>query len=307
MTLRSERWIEVGRRIDGKPWAVRVVSHRGGLPGTRTVVLAGMLGDKPLGCRAVHELDRRLAQVGDLRGDVVLVPAANPPALEHATRENPDQRVLTRQFPGDGSGYLTDQLATALWNEVVEGADCVIDLHSGTPTMSLGYTYDYGDRALSASFGYLPVILGHTAPGQLGLLAAQKGIGFLLPEFGGGPLNDPLIGVEGCLNVLRHLGQLDGAPTGPATVPLVERKLLFRAATHGILEHSTLSAGDIGAVLAPGVLGRILDVATGETIEEFSSPVESVLLMTRTDPIMVRPGDFAYMTGPVATELAVGA
>lgn len=306
MTQRTERWIDVGRRIDAKPWSIRVVSHRGASEGSRTVVLGGMLGDKPLGCRAVHELDHRLGTHDDLRGEVVLVPAANPPALEHATRENPDQRVLTRQFPGDQSGFLTDQLATALWDEVIAGADCVIDLHSGTPTMSLGYTYDYGDRALSASFGYLPVILGHTAPGQLGLLAAQHGIGFLLPEFGGGPLNDPSIGVEGCLNVLRHFGQIEGEPTGPATVPLVERKLLFRASTHGILQHDTLSAGDIGAVLAPGVLGRILDVATGETIEEFSSPVESVLLMTRTDPIMVRPGDFAYMTGPVTTQLPVG-
>src|SRR6056297_170919 len=209
---RTEHWIHVGRRVDGTAWRIRVVEHRGGRPGDRTVVFGGSLGDKPLGSLAVQELDRRLGAHDELVGEVVLVPAANPLALEHATRENPDGKVLTRQFPGDRSGFATDQLAAALLEEVVDGARCVVDLHSGTPTMSLAYTYDYGDRALAASFGYLPVVSGHTAPGQLGLLADELGFGFLLPEFGGGPLGSTSIGVEGVLNVLRYRGHL---PDGP--------------------------------------------------------------------------------------------
>jgi predicted deacylase len=265
-----------------------------------------MLGDQPLGSLAVQALDRRLASCGDLAGDVVLVPAANPPALEQASRENPDDLVLTRRFPGDRSGFLTDQLAAALLDEVVRGADCIIDLHSGSPTMALAYTYDYGDRALSASFGYLPVVLGHTAAGQLGLLAAELGIGFLLPEFGGGPLDDVTVGVEGTLNVLRFRGQLVGEPTGPDTVPLVERKQLFRASTHGVLVHAQARAAEVGSPVAAGELGRVVDVATGETVERFDIVDGAILLMARTTPIMVRPGDFAFMTGRVTGHLPVG-
>lgn len=307
MEPRSERWIEVGRRIDGSRWTIRVIEHRGGTDGPTTVVLGGMLGDKPLGCLAVLELDRRLRAATDLVGGVVLVPAANPPALEHATRENPDHLTLTRQFPGASAGFLTDQIAAALLEQVIDGADCVVDLHSGSPTMALSYTYDYGDRGLSAAFGHLPVVLGHTAAGQLGLLADQLGIGFLLPEFGGGPLTDSSVGVEGVLNVLRYRGQLSGGMSGPATVPLIERKELFRASAHGVLVATGVTAAGVGRPVAAGELGRLLDVATGETIETYEIAVDSILLMARTTPIMLRPGDFAFMTGAVVDELDVGA
>lgn len=304
---RHEQWLELGRRVDGSPWRVRTIVHRGREDGGRTVILGGMLGDKPLGSLAVQALDRRLSDSDALAGEVVLVPAANPPALEHGTRENPDGLVLTRQFPGGSSGYLTDQLASVLVERVVRGADCVIDLHSGSPTMALGYTYDYGDVALTASFGHLPVVRGHTAPGQLGLLADELGIGFLLPEFGGGPLGDVTVGVEGSLNVLRFRGQWPGEPTGPDQVPLVEHKQLFRASTHGVLVHDGVQPDRVGQRIEPADLGRVIDVATGETVEQFTIDDEAVLLMARTTPIMVRPGDFAYMTGPIASLLPVGA
>lgn len=182
----------------------------------------------------------------------------------------------------------------------------MIDLHSGSPTMALAYTYDYGDRELSASFGYHPVVAGHTAPGQLGLLAEELGISFILPEFGGGPLGEVTVGVEGTLNVLRYREQLSGGPTGTETVPLVERKQLFRASTHGVLVDGLARPADVGRPIGAGELGRVLDVATGETIERFEIELDSVLLMARTTPMMIRPGDFAFMTGPVARHLSVG-
>lgn len=37
-----------------------------------------------------------------------------------------------------------------------EDAECIIDLHSGTPDVSLWYSYDAGDLKLPSSFGYLP-------------------------------------------------------------------------------------------------------------------------------------------------------
>lgn len=78
MATREERWIEVGRRVDGSPWRIRVVEHRENSQAGRCVVFGGMLGDKPLGSLAVQALDRELAGRRDLDGQVVLVPAANP-------------------------------------------------------------------------------------------------------------------------------------------------------------------------------------------------------------------------------------
>ena len=258
--------------------------------------MAGVFGDKPLGCLALHELTRRLSAL-DLQGTVLIVPAANPPALEVGTRVSPDHLYLNRRFPGQPTGYLTDQIAHRLAGELLDRADRVVDLHSGTPTMGLAYTYDYGDLAFSASFGYLPIIVGHAIDGQLSVAARRAGARTCLPEFGGGADGDPTVGVEGCLNVLRSRGQIDGEPTGPRRLPLVREIRFFTPSVAGILT-GRVGTGDVGKPVESGVIGQVVGASTGETLEEFSVPDRpALLLLARTTPTTVSPGDFAFMVG----------
>ena len=134
MGVTTRTWdIAVGGRIDGDPWPVRVVELTGSRSGPTTAFVSGIFGDKPLACLALHELERRL-EVVDLRGTVLLVPAANPPALDAGTRISPDSLYLNRRFPGQPTGALTDQIAHHLTEQVLRRADAVVDLHSGTPT-----------------------------------------------------------------------------------------------------------------------------------------------------------------------------
>src|ERR1700742_1348471 len=144
--------IEVGRRVDGAPWRLLYVELKGSSPGPVTAFIAGIYGDKPLGCLAIHELQRRLAG-SDLKGAVVLVPAANARALTVGTRINPDHLYLNRRFPGQPKGFLTDQVAHALFRELMQLSDCIVDLQPGTPVTGMRYIYDYGDLAFTASFG----------------------------------------------------------------------------------------------------------------------------------------------------------
>lgn len=294
-TTRREWSVPVGRRIDGAPWQVRFVELRGATPGPATAIVSGLYGDKPLGSIAVHDLERRLTQE-QLKGTVLLAAAVNLPALQVGTRVSPDHLYLNRRFPGTPSGFLTDQVAHAVATVVYEHAECVIDLHSGTPDMALWYSYDAGDLELTSSFGYLPVVVDFRPGGQISATAVERGLSGFLPEFGGASLPSPAAGVEGSLNTLRYRGHLGGGPTGPPRLPVIRERPLFLASTSGILQ-SGLSTDSVGREIPAGRLGWITSPATGEVWEEFEIDRPAILLMAVTTPKIVNPGDFAFMVG----------
>jgi predicted deacylase len=296
----------VGRRADGTPWTLRFVEVAGSAPGPTTAFVAGVFGDKPLGTMTLWALARRLEEVGDLAGTVILCPAANPPALEVGTRVSPDHLYLNRVFPGAPTGFLTHQIAHALLDRLLERTDHVVDLHSGSPTMALWYTYDYGDLEFSASFGYLPVVTRFAQPGQLSKAVVDAGGKSMLVEFGGGALSDPSVGVEGCLNVLRYRGQLAGLPTGPKTVPLVEGDVsLFLPSTVGVLG-STYETAHVGRQVEPGVVAWVDSPGTGERLEEFAIDREGgLLLLANISPAVVAPGAFASAVAFPSREIGV--
>lgn len=296
MTTTRREWnVPVGRRVDGTQWQIRFVELRGSTPGPATAVVAGLYGDKPLGSIAVNDLEKRLMEE-ELKGTVLLAPAVNVPALQVGTRVSPDHLYLNRRFPGAPNGFLTDQIAHAVANVVYEHSECVIDLHSGTPTMALWYSYDAGDLELTASFGYLPVVVDFRPGGQISANAVEHGLAGFLPEFGGAGLPSPVVGVEGTLNTLRYRGHLGGGPTGPLRLPVIRERPLFLASTSGILQ-STVSTDMVGTEIPSGRLGWIRDPATGEIWEEFEIDRPGILLMTVTTPTIVNPGDFAFMVG----------
>ena len=183
-------WDEpVGHRADGSPWQIRFIELQGSESGPRTAFIAGMYGDKPMGCLAVHELQRRLAD-STLKGSVILIPAANPPAFDTGTRLSPDHLEFNRRFPGQPSGFVTDQLTHQISRKLFELCDCIVDLQPGTPLINRSYIADYGDREFTASFGYLPVIIDRPFEGQLSNVAAARGLRSSLAEWGGGPDTD---------------------------------------------------------------------------------------------------------------------
>ena len=309
------------RKMDGGTWKIRFHRLVGSRSGPATAIAAGLLGDKPLAVLAVHELRRRLLG-SDLAGTVTLVPASNLFGLAAGTRDNPDGMQLNRRFPGRPAGFLSDQMAYALMSALLEEADCVVDLHSGTPGRGLHYTYDYGDLDLSASFGYLPVVINRHVPGQLSQAVTAAGGSSFLAEFGGGESNDPTLGVEGCLNTLRYRGHLDSQPTGPDQVAILDQVKVFLASHAGALD-GRYGPSQVGIRAEVGPVGWITDLVTGERIEEFivdeigsragmgpgfelwgPGPMkeftvteEPFLMLAPARPAIVQPGEFTYAVG----------
>lgn len=283
-----------GGRIDGDDWRLRFVEVVGARPGPTTAFVSGLFGDKPLGCLTLFEFSKVLA-TRPLRGTVILAPAVNLPALEAGTRISPDLLYLNRRFPGAEDGAITDQLAFHLLRTLLDRTDCIVDLHSGMPTTSLWYTYDFGNLALSASFG-LPVILGRSQEGQLSLAATRAGAQSMLVEFGGGALGETAAGVRGCLDVLRFRGQLPDPREGPDSVPLIRDLRLYLPPVGGLLctAHGTR---DVGSTIEPGVLAWVVNTATGETIDRFEVSERSQLLLANISPLPIRPGYLSSMVG----------
>lgn len=172
--------------------------------------------------------------------------------------------------------------------------------------MAIGYAYARGDTTLAASFGYLLVVVGHQYEGQLTVAAARMGVATCLPEFGGAPHATTAIGTEGCLNVLRYRGQLAGAPTGPSRLPRVGR------------------AGPVPGLRRPARLRPLgsrrrwharrrrrargaRHVVTGERAEQFAVANARILLLARTTPTLLQPGDYAFTVGIPEAEFEVPA
>lgn len=306
MAKLTSREVPVSRRADGEPWRFKVATIEGSSPGPVTAFVAGVFGDKPLATMALWALARRLEAEKDLRGKVVLIPAANPFALETGTRVSPDHLYLNRVFPGADKGFVSQQLAHALLRELLAETDCVVDLHSGTPTMSLWYSYDYGDLEFSASFGYTPVVTNFAQPGQLAKAVVDAGGKSVLVEFGGGVLGDATVGVEGCLNVLRYRDQLGGKSTGPARVPVIEGDVsLYLPSATGVLT-SLYATDEVGRPVPKGPVARLHCAGTGEQLEEFSAEREGGLLMLACiSPMMITAGEFGSVVAYPTREIAV--
>ena len=72
------------------------------------------------------------ADISDIHGRAILVPAMNYPAFQVARRVSPiDSANLNRAFPGRPDGSITQIIADYFSRALLPLADYVLDIHSG--------------------------------------------------------------------------------------------------------------------------------------------------------------------------------
>jgi predicted deacylase len=192
--------------------------------GPTVLLMAGNHGDEYEGQVTMVRLIRDL-QPADLRGRVIVVPAANLPAAMAGARVSPlDAGNLNRAFPGIPNGTPTWQIAHYIDTVLVPKCDAWLDLHSGGSSLHYlpfaAYYQTGEDAALDAkaeaimrAFGAPRSVRVTAAPDDR--LAAASGhrrkIPYLGGEYGGTGSVDPdgvSITYDGTLRVLAHLGVL---------------------------------------------------------------------------------------------------
>ncbi|MFQ3459059.1 succinylglutamate desuccinylase/aspartoacylase family protein [Bradyrhizobium sp. UFLA01-814] len=200
--------------------------------GPRVLLIAGSHGDEWEGQIMLIKLIQSL-KVRDINGHLIILPAANAPAVQAGQRVSPlDDGNLNRSFPGDPNGTPTMMIAHFIEAVLLPGCDLVCDLHSG------GSSLEYLPSAViiaatSASqlrqsvdllrvFG-LPVGFATDAStgGDRSLTGACNRVGSvacLSTELGGGGTvsrNVLRAAEDGLARILHHVGVLNAAPKEP--------------------------------------------------------------------------------------------
>ncbi|ELZ44170.1 deacylase [Halorubrum coriense DSM 10284] len=224
----------------------------------------------------------------DLAGTLVTVPVADPLTFDRVSYTTPEsldsrQPNMNRCWPGDPEGSLHDRMAARLW-AFASGADAVVDLHTGSPSMATHTVYMRGDegcRGLAEAFG-TDLLLAEAAgddadtewdergfAGKFRVAATREGIPTITPELAHSREVVPAAvetGVAGMIGALRHEGLLDGEPEPWDGV--VARNHLGRvtAADSGLfVPDPDLAVGD--SVADGERVGEVFDPTTFETLQ----------------------------------------
>jgi len=238
------RRVRVGFRADGSPLAMPLIVVRGRRPGAVLYVQGGLHGDELIGVEAARQVTTRV-RPDELRGTLVAVPIANPPAFIARQRGSPSEARgpidMNRVCPGNPGGALSERMAHALFDGILRQADYCLDFHGGMTGSSEApfaqvVMLDDPRRTLAKrkrmawAFGTeLIYEMRSTERGRHAVFrglersfaerARMAGVPTLVVELGeGGRLDEGLVSlaVKGVLNVMRELGMLKGRPEVPA-------------------------------------------------------------------------------------------
>lgn len=252
------RWSDNGNPLGYHP--IPVVSIKG-TEGPVLLLTGGTHGDEFEGPSVIMRVIQSV-DPSTLRGQIIAFPALNMPALASASRVSPlDGGNLNRAFPGDRDGSATAMIAHFLETEILPRCDAAIDLHSGgkasffqpcaLPTHTVDPALAARNMDLAYAFG-LPLIwrLGaHNDNRSVNSAAERAGVPMIATELGGGGGVDPAITDQaeaGILNVLRHLGMIDGDVTrakAPRVVEIRDPGASLYATSEGLFDRA-LGAGE---------------------------------------------------------------
>jgi hypothetical protein len=100
--------------------------------GPRILLLGGVHGDEFEGQVLLMKLIRTL-DIRNVRGHLIILPAANAPAAFAGRRTSPlDDKNLNREYPGDPRGTPTQEIAYYIDNVLLPRVDYLLDFHSGS-------------------------------------------------------------------------------------------------------------------------------------------------------------------------------
>src|SRR5215510_4439205 len=123
--------------------AIPISVVHGGRPGPTLALIAGNHGYEYAPIIALQRLLPRI-DPKQISGTLILVHVANMPSfLKRTIYYSPiDGKNLNRVYPGKADGTVSERIAYAITNQIIERADYLVDIHSGDGNESLRpYTY----------------------------------------------------------------------------------------------------------------------------------------------------------------------
>ena len=137
---RGYGYLHIGYLAGGTEVRVPYQVAVGASDGPTLCLESTMHGWEPMGAEIIRRTMLRV-DPAQLRGTVMCIPIASPMTIEiggtvegGGLRVNPvDMLDLNRVWPGKKvNAWLTEQIAYALWNEIVSKCQYIVDMHDGT-------------------------------------------------------------------------------------------------------------------------------------------------------------------------------
>lgn len=261
----------------------------GGLTeGPTVLIVSGIHGGEYAAILTLVELAGEL-KPEEVNGKLLMIHPANPQGFQErrATVLPEDGRNINSLFFSD-AGYHGPAAAIAgVLAELQSVSDFYLDLHTADLFEETGPVACYpatGDEAVTqasrraARMVDAPAIIKSTLAGAGICEAARKGLPALLIKRGGagGTCRRPEVEnyKKDVINVLRHLGSLNGLPQPPSKTPEEIEPVYLRSTRQG-LWRPEVSVGQ--RVAAGRTLGSITDFF-GNILESFSAQKEGCIL-----------------------------
>lgn len=297
--------LPVSTLASGFELSLTILTIEGAQPGPRVGICAMIHGDEIEGLLILRELWRTI-DATSLRGSLWLLPVANPLAMEAITRNTPiDMLDMNRLFPGQPSGWLSEQQAHVISHGFIDEIEALIDIHAGGTFPWVDYCYVVNDEAWSRAFGSMLLYQPATSyPGTTATYAVSRGIPVNIVEIGGGYQDQAVHvanGVRGLTNSLRSKGILAGDCERRAGQVLMRDMTVMRPRFGGLcVPRNRLEPGALFDGAAP--LADIVSPYTFETLETMVAPYErNIVVLARNYMTRIHPGDYGFMIGNAAT------
>jgi len=300
--------IEVPAGVDAA-LSIPVAVFHGAKPGPVLAVVAGSHGTEYTSIIALEKLITTL-NPAEISGTVIVVPLINIQSFEQKVPHlNPvDKKSMNRWYPGKMDGTQTDRASYLITKQVVEQSDHLIDLHGGDLDESLRpYSYwtktgnerqDQISKEMVLAFGLDHIIISADRPKDpqasryLENTASTRGKPSITAEAGyaGTVETDDLNAlVNGCLNVMRYLKMLPGAPAVVEHPVWIEKVVTVASDQTGIFYPSVKR----GTYVEQGMkIGYVTDYL-GKVVFEARAPVAGIILYVCAVPSMTKGATIA--------------
>lgn len=271
-------------------------------PGPVLLVQAGLHGDEINGIEIVRRLIRE-KRFKVKRGAVIAVPILNIFGFIHFSRDVPDGKDVNRIFPGTRTGSMARRIAYHYLGQVMEHMDFAIDLHTGGAQRhnfpQIRYTEgDANSKKMAEVFNAPVFFASRLIRGSFRNAAFRLGKPSIVYEGGESMRFDEyaiLEGMQGILNVLKHLGMISKIDSPYVerfkTIPLNDRKWL-RAPTAGMFIPKITN----GSQLTKGqLLGQVTDTYAQHS-KKIKAPFDGHLICVNHQAV-VNQGDALFHVG----------
>ena len=298
---------------DGSDVEAPVIVVAGKEPGPVAWLLACGHGDEVGGALALQRLAKAL-DPATMKGLVILIPVANPPAFQAMRRVNPmfdDLMDFGGAFPGHAR-FPTERIAAQYMSLWKDHADYVVDLHTG------GDHFEQHPFVIFTVTGTVPAARMESLARMFGVPTLWRdrekvfeddiainlpAIGipaFLLEVGGSGVMNrqQDAQQAEHALSFLRGVGIVPGTPLAPERFRVIEQYRIVTP-TRGGFFYALVKPGD--PVDAGTPIARIVDVY-GDEVEVLRSPVSGAIVIGLQEFPVVATGSWAAELGILAPE-----